>query len=324
MNAKDALVLKTDGCRGVPLYTKASVYCAVFSFLSIVPLSVLLVFSADAYYLYLLREDSLVESTTAVLLFLTGLVLFAVVVMERRGGGAAIRWPYLLGALAFVWAAGEEINWGQRIFGFESPSFLLNINSSGQLNLHRIDLFDRVIANDTSLFVGAVLFLIVVTMAAFFARESSFFGVPLPSMLLILCLLLGVGGIPHVIIGEFPLTVFLRHHLLLMLLAVYAFFSKERQLFVLSSLFLIAVVLHQSVLYEFGLNAPKWYLHLETREFLFSMVFLAYAIEIFLAHRAVSEKAGSIGRDVAAEGDTGRGARHRWAASPAWPPRTDQ
>ena len=193
MNAKDALTLRTGACHRVPLYTKASVYCAVFSFLSIIPLSVLLVFDPDAYKL-VLQEDSLVESATAILLLLTGLLLLAIAYYGRTGF-VPRRWAYILGALPFVWAAGEEINWGQRILGFDTPSFMLNINSSGELNLHRSDLFNRPILNDTSLFVGAVLFLIVVTMAAFFARESSFFGVPLPSMLLILCLLLGVGGI---------------------------------------------------------------------------------------------------------------------------------
>ena len=53
-----------------------------------------------------------------------------------KGGGGLGRWLYILGALAFVFAAGEEIDWGQRIFGFETPGSLRDINMNDAFNLH--------------------------------------------------------------------------------------------------------------------------------------------------------------------------------------------
>ena len=66
-------------------------------------------------------KDGLVENSTAFLFLLTALLLIAT---AAKGGGGPGRWLYILGALAFVFAAGEEIDWGQRIFGFETPGSL--------------------------------------------------------------------------------------------------------------------------------------------------------------------------------------------------------
>jgi tetratricopeptide (TPR) repeat protein len=56
--------------------------------------------------------------------------------------GWLARWPtpyrpfYVLLALACLYTVGEEISWGQRLVGFESPAFFDEYNTQGETNLH--------------------------------------------------------------------------------------------------------------------------------------------------------------------------------------------
>jgi hypothetical protein len=49
----------------------------------------------------------------------------------------------LLLALLFFFGAGEEISWGQRIFGIETPDAIDQINVQGEMNIHNLSIFDR-------------------------------------------------------------------------------------------------------------------------------------------------------------------------------------
>lgn len=44
-------------------------------------------------------------------------------------------------ALLFFLGAGEEISWGQRILGIETPPELAEINAQGETTLHNLDIF---------------------------------------------------------------------------------------------------------------------------------------------------------------------------------------
>ena len=65
-------------------------------------------------------------------------VLFARAAWKDKG---AARLVCLLLALAAFFAAGEELSWGQRLFGFEPPELFLEENFQQELNLH--NLFDE-------------------------------------------------------------------------------------------------------------------------------------------------------------------------------------
>ena len=265
---------RIDDCDGVLLYSKVSIYGAIFFCLNLILLSVLLVFDVDVYRALTL-EDALVENSTFFLYLLAALLLLAIAVMGR---GVPGRWLYLLGALAFVFAAGEEISWGQRIFGFETPNYLREINRQNEVNLHNIDSWGFL---PVYLFIGMML-LCVATSAAYFARKSSFFGVPFPSILLMYCFLLVYAYQRQEFIGQFPLSV---HHMLLLLFGAYACFSRKRRLFTLFALFLAATLLEQSTLLtSAGIQIQ------EVREYLLSIACVTYAGELFLTHRAVAEK----------------------------------
>ena len=48
------------------------------------------------------------------------------------------RCVYILGGMAMVFAAGEEISWGQRIFGFATPDLLMTLNEQKEFTVHNI------------------------------------------------------------------------------------------------------------------------------------------------------------------------------------------
>lgn len=85
------------------------------------------------------REDGVVEYGTAILLALGGAVLALLAV--RNAGHR--RWLLGLYAFAFVFAAGEEISWGQRILGIESPEFFLENNRQDEITLHNLVVNDE-------------------------------------------------------------------------------------------------------------------------------------------------------------------------------------
>ena len=80
------------------------------------------------------REDGIIEYGTAILIFCAGLVLIKLG-LRLSGYRRILLFVY---ALLFVLAAGEEISWGQRIFGIQSTEFFLENNRQQEINLHNL------------------------------------------------------------------------------------------------------------------------------------------------------------------------------------------
>jgi len=97
----------------------------------------------DASTTWLIREEHPIEALGAVSLLAAGI---ACLVLWRSVAGNA-RWPLLrrlsLLALAalFIFGFGEEISWGQRIFGIAPPESLETANRQEELNLHNLEVF---------------------------------------------------------------------------------------------------------------------------------------------------------------------------------------
>ena len=95
------------------------------------------------------REDGLFEDVTAVCFFAAS-ALFAMSFWRSRGAGndlAGFRTRrnlfFLLLAMLFFVGGGEEISWGQRIFGWETPDSFQKSNLQRETNLHNLKLFHR-------------------------------------------------------------------------------------------------------------------------------------------------------------------------------------
>lgn len=92
------------------------------------------------------KEDSVVETCSAVL-FLGSAICFFVMLtrsdfIRQRGTKSAYLFT-LLWALLMVLFAGEEISWGQRLFGFSTPEALSQVNTQQEFNIHNIDFVDK-------------------------------------------------------------------------------------------------------------------------------------------------------------------------------------
>lgn len=78
-------------------------------------------------------EENLFEGLTCIF-FLSASVLFL-------AGSRRNFWLIALG-LVFFFGAGEEISWGQRIFGFQPPDSIREVNVQEEFNVHNLPLFN--------------------------------------------------------------------------------------------------------------------------------------------------------------------------------------
>ncbi len=89
-------------------------------------------------YSLLVEEDAVIEWLQVGVL--AGL-LVAGLLVARRLLGARQRVPalvFLVGVAGTAFILGEEISWGQRIFGWATPAELETLNRQGETNIHNI------------------------------------------------------------------------------------------------------------------------------------------------------------------------------------------
>lgn len=106
----------------------------------------------------MLPEDHYFEDVGAISLFVTSLLFFYGFWVARKsldkGWASLIKQLVYLGlALLFFFGAGEEISWGQRIFGFQTPQSLSQVNKQDELNLH-----DLTVLEDSKFFTADRMF----------------------------------------------------------------------------------------------------------------------------------------------------------------------
>ena len=238
-----------------------------------------LIAAAPDTFRELTREDYWVEYLTAVWFLLAGCLFFGTAWREpslfRRG-------VYIIGGMAMVFAAGEEISWGQRIFGFATPDFLLTLNQQGEFNAHNISLgtFDRIYRD------GAFL-LFLATSVAFFCRKDRLFGIPFPSILLTLGFLAILSYDSGAGLRDLLDFIVFKHKGLLLLLLIFALFSGQSKLVIAAAATLTLVFALSYVnyhhLYHHSIVGPG-----EIREYLFGLGCLFYALELALAQRRLA------------------------------------
>lgn len=89
-------------------------------------------------YEWVTNEDGPVEWLQFAALLVAG-GAFVLLAARLRGSGRPIAVAVaLVAAIAILIVAGEEISWGQRIFGWMTPAALLAENAQGETNLHNL------------------------------------------------------------------------------------------------------------------------------------------------------------------------------------------
>ena len=82
---------------------------------------------------FLFGEDKLFESITALLFFASSIILF-----NTAAGMGKRKCSVIILGLAILLFGLEEISWGQRLFGMETPEVLKKINHQKEINIHNI------------------------------------------------------------------------------------------------------------------------------------------------------------------------------------------
>ncbi len=87
-------------------------------------------------------EDGPIENLTALLFGLSSLGFVVIMCRSRFLREKKVWWRYLFvlawALLMFVFM-GEEISWGQRLFGFSTPDGLASVNAQKEFNLHNLE-----------------------------------------------------------------------------------------------------------------------------------------------------------------------------------------
>jgi hypothetical protein len=92
--------------------------------------------AVDAFIL----EDAIFESAGAAGVLLAAVFMFIVFLRARRAGkGRVYQASALVLTLIFFVGGMEEISWGQRIFGLETPQELKEINRQEELTAHNLE-----------------------------------------------------------------------------------------------------------------------------------------------------------------------------------------
>ena len=100
-------------------------------------------------FIFYSKEDGPFENLSALCFFLTSATFLAAYVRDRAGnawGAFRLRKNVFLLFLAalFFFGAGEEISWGQRMIGFDTPEVVRELNIQQETNIHNLKLFNRV------------------------------------------------------------------------------------------------------------------------------------------------------------------------------------
>lgn len=90
-------------------------------------------FNYPLAYIWATYED-LVGEWAQTYFFLAAAILSVIVALQQ----SRYRWFFALLAVACSYVVLEEISWGQRIFGFDTPEFLKARNLQGEANLHNL------------------------------------------------------------------------------------------------------------------------------------------------------------------------------------------
>ena len=95
----------------------------------------------EAYRAYV-AEDSIIEWLTVIALFSSADVSIKRVLKLKNKRNFGFIIVLILISFAFIFGAGEEISWGQRIFGLHSSNFFLQYNSQYETNIHNLVLMN--------------------------------------------------------------------------------------------------------------------------------------------------------------------------------------
>ena len=149
----------------------AAVFIFLLVYMSISYTSLML---HEPYLDMAIKEDNFFENASFLGLFITAVLFILAFIKGRRpeyraGNPPLKQLSYILLALIFMFGAGEEISWGQRIFNIETPQSLKQENVQNEINIHNMALFEgkeSIVTVDTLFTTFAFTFTLLIPLAA--------------------------------------------------------------------------------------------------------------------------------------------------------------
>lgn len=123
---------------------KPAVYIALATYIT---LAYPVLGMGNAWIAALIPEDHYFELVGATSLLATSILFFygfllARKTLDKSWTSLAKKLVYLGLAALFFFGAGEEISWGQRILGFETPQSISQVNKQEEFNLHNLSAWE--------------------------------------------------------------------------------------------------------------------------------------------------------------------------------------
>jgi len=95
------------------------------------------------YFLEIVKEDNVVENAQAIILFVGSGAAAWLALWFKHHRRLWLFGTYLVVALGFFVAGAEEISWGQRILGIETPADFAERNLQGEITIHNLPEIQR-------------------------------------------------------------------------------------------------------------------------------------------------------------------------------------
>jgi hypothetical protein len=127
-------------------------------------------------FLFWIREDGLVEWLTFVVLIVMSAFSFIMsFAFSRSGAEGRTKKVWLFLGFLFLFGAMEEISWGQRILGIESPEWFLKHNRQFETNVHNLVIYgvnlNRVVFGR---FLGMIVLIYMLAMPILYRLNKGF------------------------------------------------------------------------------------------------------------------------------------------------------
>lgn len=103
-------------------------------------------------FIDILEEDGIAETFQFLLYFLSSIFLYKS--SKKITGKTKI--IYLILFIGLIFVAGEEISWGQRILGIETPESYKQINQQNEITLHNINFIHFNLLHEAFMLVGLI------------------------------------------------------------------------------------------------------------------------------------------------------------------------
>ena len=139
----------------------------------------------DTFILYV-EEDRYIENLTALILFVAAFHFLWKAVKSRN---KLLRISCAIMFLLFLFGGGEEISYGQRIFGFDTPDEYAKMNRQGEVTIHNLKIkgvdINRLIFS-TVLYVSAFIYFIgfpLLYRKSRWLRSWKYFVLPVPKLI---------------------------------------------------------------------------------------------------------------------------------------------